>query len=93
MKIGGMPCAPSLTFQLGELSGAATTLCVRGMLARGYLFSSQLYVMWPHTEAHITGMSAALDEVLGELARWHENGRLRDEAGVAEISTGCARLV
>jgi hypothetical protein len=38
-------------------------------------------------------MAAALDEVLGELARLHENGRLRDEAGVAEISSGFARLV
>jgi glutamate-1-semialdehyde 2,1-aminomutase len=93
IKIGGMPCAPSFAFQLGELSGAAKALCIRGMLARGYLFSSQLYVMWPHTEAHVTGMAAALDEVLCDLSRLHGNGRLRDEAGVAEISTGFARLV
>jgi glutamate-1-semialdehyde 2,1-aminomutase len=92
IKIGGMPCAPSFVFQLGELSGAAKTLCIRGMLARGYLFSSQLYVMWPHTAAHIGGMAAALDEVLEEISQLHADGLLRQEAGVAEISSGFTRL-
>jgi glutamate-1-semialdehyde 2,1-aminomutase len=93
IKVGGMPCAPSFTFQLGDLAAAAKTLCIRGMLARGFLFSSQLYVMWPHTEAHVNAMAEALDGVLSEITRLHGNGRLRDEAGVAEISTGFARLV
>jgi glutamate-1-semialdehyde 2,1-aminomutase len=88
-----MPSAPSFVFQLGDLSSAAKALCVRGMLTRGFLFSSQLYVMWPHTEAHVGAMTAALDETLSEVARSHEIGRLREEAGVAEISTGFARLV
>lgn len=93
VKVGGMPCAPSFAFQLGELSAAAKALCVRKMLARGFLFSSQLYVMWPHTEQHVGDLTATLDEVLGEVACVHETGRLREEAGVAEISTGFARLV
>jgi glutamate-1-semialdehyde 2,1-aminomutase len=93
IRIGGMPSAPSLTFQLGELSASAKALCVRGMLARGFLFSSQLYVMWPHTEAHVGALTEALDSVLGEISRLHESGSLREEAGVAEISTGFARLV
>jgi glutamate-1-semialdehyde 2,1-aminomutase len=93
IKVGGMPCAPAFAFQLGDLSAAAKALCVRGMLARGFLFSSQLYVMWPHTGAHVNELVAALDETLGEIVGLHENGRLREEAGVAEISTGFARLV
>jgi hypothetical protein len=93
IKIGGMPCAPAMAFQLGDLSASAKALCIRSMLARGFLFSSQLYVMWPHTEAHLSEMAAALDETLGEIAGVHENGRLREDAGVAQISTGFARLV
>ena len=93
IKIGGMPSAPSLAFQLGELAVAAKALCIRGMLARGFLFSSQLYVMWPHTQEHVGALTVALDSVLGEVSRLHESGRLREEAGVAEISTGFARLV
>jgi glutamate-1-semialdehyde 2,1-aminomutase len=93
IKVGGMPCAPSFAFQLGELSAAAKALCIRGMLSRGFLFSSQLYAMWPHTEAHVCAMTAALDEVLDELKRLHESERLHQEARVSETSTGFARLV
>jgi hypothetical protein len=93
IKVGGMPCAPSFAFDLDVHASAAKALCIRGMLARGFLFSSQLYVMWPHTEAHVNAMIEALDEVLDEIASLHQNGLLRDEAGVAEINTGFARLV
>ncbi len=93
IQVGGMPCAPSFAFQLGGESAAAKALCIRGMLARGFLFSSQLYAMWPHTEDHVKAMTAALDEVLAGIAQISEGGRLRAEAGVAEISTGFARLV
>lgn len=60
LKIGGMPCAPSLAFA----NPAAKPLMIRHMLQRGYLMSSQLYVTWPHTEELIGGMLAALDESL-----------------------------
>ncbi|MEQ1862436.1 MAG: aminotransferase class III-fold pyridoxal phosphate-dependent enzyme [Chthoniobacteraceae bacterium] len=93
IKVAGMPCAPSFAFQLDELSAAAKALCVRGMLARGFLFSSQLYIMWPHTEPLIDTMIAALDESLAEVARFYAAGTLQTEAGPMPASTGFARLV
>lgn len=93
IKVGGMPCAPSFAFQLGEWSGAAKAVCIRKMLTRGFLFSSQLYVMWPHTEAHVASLTSALDEVLGELSHFHESGRMSEEAGITQPCTGFARLV
>lgn len=92
LKIGGMPCAPSFAFGLGDLSAAAKTLMIRGMLARGYLFSSQLYAMWPHDEAMIDRALAALDETLAHVARSHRDGTLQSEAGVAAVQQGFARL-
>ena len=93
IKIAGMPCAPSFAFQLGELSAAAKALCIRQMLTRGFLFSAQLYVMWPHTETLVNAMATALDESLAEVARLHSEGRLQTEAGPMPASTGFARLV
>jgi glutamate-1-semialdehyde 2,1-aminomutase len=93
LKIAGMPCAPSLAIQLGELSAAAKAVCIRRMLSRGFLFSTQLYVMWPHTEAMVNSMIAALDESLAEVARLHAEERLLAEAGPLPASTGFARLV
>jgi hypothetical protein len=63
------------------------------MLTRGFLFSSQLYVMWPHTEMMVNAMAAALDESLVEVTRLHAEGRLQTEAGPMPASTGFARLV
>jgi glutamate-1-semialdehyde 2,1-aminomutase len=93
LKIAGMPCAPSVAFALGEQSASAKALCIRGMLARGYLFSSQLYVMWPHHAAMVQGMLAALDETLQELSLALAEGRLAQAAGPMPASTGFARLV
>jgi glutamate-1-semialdehyde 2,1-aminomutase len=93
IKIAGMPCAPSLAIQLGELSSAAKAVCIRRMLSRGFIFSTQLYVMWPHTETMIESMIAALDESLTEVARLHAEERLLAEAGPLPASTGFARLV
>ncbi|OAI56664.1 hypothetical protein AYO49_03830 [Verrucomicrobiaceae bacterium SCGC AG-212-N21] len=93
IKVGGMPCSPSFVFQLGEFAAPAKALCIRGMLARGFLFSSQLYVMWPHTEGHVSALAAALDEVLCELDVLLDNGRLHDDAGLVQSDLGFARLV
>lgn len=93
LKIGGMPCAPSIAFQLGEDSAAAKALMIRHMLQRGFLFSSQLYVMWPHTEAIIASMLAALDESLTLVAKTHERGALKAESGVQGPVPGFTRLV
>jgi glutamate-1-semialdehyde 2,1-aminomutase len=93
LKIGGQPCAPSLAFGLGDDSAAAKALMVRGMLQKNFLFSGQLYVMWPHSEAMVTGMLSALDEVLGGIVAWQQSGRLREIAGPSVVATGFARLV
>jgi glutamate-1-semialdehyde 2,1-aminomutase len=93
LSIGGQPCAPSIAFGLGDESAAAKALMIRGMLQRNFLFSSQLYVMWPHTEEIVSRMLAALDEVLTGITELHERGQLRDVAGPSIVSTGFARLV
>jgi hypothetical protein len=89
LKIGGMPCAPSLGFA----DPAAKVLMIRHMLQRGYLMSSQLYVTWPHTDELIAGMLSALDESLDRVAKTQERGELKREAGVEIVQQGFARLV
>lgn len=63
------------------------------MLQRNFLFSSQLYVMWPHTDSMILRMLAALDEVLAGIAEIQQRGQLREVAGPAIVATGFAPLV
>lgn len=93
IKIGGMPCAPSIAFTLGDAAASAKALMIRGMLRRGFMMSSQLYAMWPHTDEHMSGMLAVLDETLAEVSSLHEHGTLISEAGVTTQQTGFARLV
>ena len=62
------------------------------MLQRGFLFSSQLYGMWPHTEDMIAQMLAALDQVLCGLDELHQRGALRETAGPSVVPAGFARL-
>ena len=92
MKIGGMPCAPSLAFDLGADSQAAKTLYVRKLVQRGILASGQYYVMWPHTPEMVETLLAALGEVCGELTALQGAGRLQAEAGGGVGQTGFARL-
>ncbi len=65
LKVGGMPCAPSLVFA----NPAAKPLMIRHMLQRGYLMSSQLYVTWCHDDENVASMLAALDEALAIVAQ------------------------
>ncbi len=65
LKIGGMPCAPSLVFA----NPAAKPLMIRHMLQRGFLMSSQLYVTWCNDDEKIAAMLAALDESLAIVAQ------------------------
>lgn len=90
LKIGGMPCAPSLSFQL--LNQPAKVLMIRKMLERGFMISSQLYVMWTHDEAQVNSLLAALDEVLAGLVKLVEAGALEKEAGSVPKAAGFARL-
>lgn len=92
LAVGGQPCAPSLTFGLGENAPSAKALMIRGMLNRGFLFSSQLYVMHPHTEADIQSMLSALDETLTDLATLQSRDSLRETAGPEVVPAGFARL-
>ena len=92
IKVGGQPCAPSLAFGLGDDTAAAKALMIRGMLRQNFLFSGQLYVMWPHREDRIADMLSSLDEVLKNLDELHQHGKLREVAGPAVVATGFARL-
>lgn len=65
LKVGGMPCAPSLAFA----NPAAKQHMIRHMLQSGFLMSSQLYVTWSHTERMLDDMLAALDESLTIVAQ------------------------
>jgi hypothetical protein len=49
--------------------------------------------MWPHTEAMVNSMIAALDESLAEVAHLHTEERLLAEGGPLPASNGFARLV
>lgn len=90
LKIGSMPCAPSLAF--GVSAPAAKAMMIREMLKHGFLMSSQLYVMWPHTEAQVASMLSALDESLGVVSKLVVEGRLEAEAQVKTPQQGFARL-
>ena len=92
ITIGGQQCAPAIAFGLGNESAAAKALMIRGMLHQGFLSSSQLYVMWPHTAAHIADFLSALDEVLAGVSRIHAAGDLQKEAGPQVVGGGFARL-
>lgn len=92
LAIGGMPAAPSLAFGLGSEATAAKALMVRGMLARGFLASSQIYVMLAHDRAKVDAFLAALDVVLAEIEPIAAAGRLAAEAGVSGPGPAFARL-
>jgi glutamate-1-semialdehyde 2,1-aminomutase len=92
LKVGGMPCAPSLAFDLGASAAAAKTLMIRKMLPRGFLMSSQLYVMQAHTRAKVDAMLPHLDEVLEELDVLQDSQKLAAEAGAQVTRGGFARL-
>lgn len=90
IKIGGMPCSPSIGFE--QHGQAAKVLMIRHMLQLGLMMSSQLYVQWTHDEQAIATMLSALDEVLAGLSKLAAEGRLETEAGSVGSSVGFARL-
>ncbi len=65
LKIGSMPCAPSIVFA----NPAAKPPMIREMLQHGFLMSSQLYTTWSHTDEHVSAMLSALDESLAIVAQ------------------------
>jgi glutamate-1-semialdehyde 2,1-aminomutase len=92
IQVGGQPCAPSLVFQAGDQSAAAKALFIRQMLARGFLASTQLYVMYPHDEEMIGSFLHHASEVVDQLNALHESGHLKKEAGDIPQSGGFTRL-
>ncbi len=92
LKVGSQPCAPSLAFQLGDDSLAAKTLMIRAMLSRGFLFSSQLYVLGTHDSTQIDSMLNALDETLAELVKIQSGGKLQESVGDHKAKAGFGRL-
>lgn len=92
LTVGGMPPSPSLIFGLGADSAAAKVLMIRGLTRRGFLGSSQLYLMQAHTAEHIACFMEALNEVLSELERVIAQGNLSATAGVPTTTGSFARL-
>ncbi len=92
LTVGGMPATPTMVFGLGADTPLAQTLYVRKMGERGFLVSTQYYVMLAHDEAKMQQVLAAADEVMGEIAGLITNGRLAGESGVAGGQRGFARL-
>jgi glutamate-1-semialdehyde 2,1-aminomutase len=93
LKVGGQPCSPSLAFSIGEQSAAAKALFIRKMLARGFLTSTQLYVMFPHDDEMIDALLHHVGAVVEELATLHATGELKKEAGDIPSQAGFTRLV
>lgn len=92
LSIGGQPAAPSLAFGLGADAPAAKALYLRRMLARGWISSTQLYVMGAHDEALVESFTSALDEVMASVAKDFNDGTLAREAGAVQAQTGFTRL-
>lgn len=92
LKVGSMPCSPSLAFDLGPRTAAAKALMIRQMLSRGYLMSGQLYVMQAHDLAKVETMLVHFDTVLGEIEGLIASGKLETVAGGLAPASGFARL-
>jgi len=76
LVIGGMPSAPNLRFEVGELSNKAKVFHIRAMLRKGFLTSTQLFLFHSHTPRNVRSYLSAMDEVLGDLSRKISDGSL-----------------
>jgi len=92
LTVGGMPPSPSLSFALGADSAAAKVSMIRGLERRGFLGSSQLYLMQAHTTEHIASFMEALNEVLSDLELEVGRGSLSTMTGVPTSTGSFARL-
>jgi len=94
ITIGGMPPSPSITFGLGACeSTAAKVLMIRGLVHRGFLGSSQLYLMQSHTQELQNRFLDALDRTLGDIDQEIACGTLPASAGTPAAANTFARLV
>jgi glutamate-1-semialdehyde 2,1-aminomutase len=92
IAVGGQPAAPSLAFALGADSAAAKILCIRHMVARGFLVSGQYYVLGTHDQSQIESLLAALDEVFAAIDVLQARGQLQAGAGDVKTNQGFGRL-
>lgn len=86
LSVGGMPPCPSLAFGLGEHAAAARALMIRGLVSRGFLASSQIYLMLAHTDDDRESFLSALDESLSEVGKAVLEGRLVQTDGGAGVN-------
>lgn len=91
LAIGGMPVSPTLNFRLGEDSMKAKSYFCERMLAKGFLVSSILYLMYAHEDRHVEGLLQAMNVVLAEMEPMVTSGNLRNVESQGE-SHGFARL-
>jgi len=79
--IGGMPCNPYVSFDLGDLANKAKIAFIRMMVERGFLVSGVNYIMFTHTDRMFDGFLAAADEAFSALDLLVGKGDLSDYVG------------
>lgn len=80
LSVGGMPPCPSLAFGLNAHAAAARALMIRELVSRGFLASSQLYLMLAHTDEQQAEFLCALDESLGKVQAALTEGQISEMA-------------
>ena len=91
ITVGGRPEMATFGFDHPE-AAALITLLTAEMLKRGYLACGYFNPMLAHEPRHVDAFLAALDEVLGEIAKAIAAGNIRDRIGGPVKHTHFARL-
>lgn len=91
VTVGGRPEMAVFGFDHPE-AAALITLLTAEMLKRGYLACGHFNPMLSHEPRHVDSFLAALDEVLGEIAKAIAAGNIRDRIGGPVKHTHFARL-
>lgn len=92
LVVGGMPPAPNLSFGSGPEATATKVLMIRGLIRRGFLASSQLYLMYAHAAEQRRLFIEALDETLREIEKEIGQGTLLATAGATGAANTFSRL-
>lgn len=79
--IGGMPCNPYISFEIGDLANQAKIAFIRLMVRQGYLLAGVNYVMYTHTDRMFEGFLAAAEEAFGALDTMVSDGTLEEFVG------------
>ena len=92
LAIGGMPVTPTLSFQLEGYSLAVKKVFIQKMLARGFLVSTSMYLMFAHKQRQIDLFLSSLDLVLYELEHEIIAGKFKNLNEGKSSQPGFARL-